>query len=73
MLSERQRRIFREAELHDGRYLLPRMFRAPEETATETDHDYVACRQLVYSGHARWLSFASTFAPGIKLTGKPLE
>lgn len=58
------------AVAHGERYLLPRRFRVG---GAEVDAQYAACAELVRSGHARWLSFASTMAPGIRLTDKPLE
>lgn len=67
-LGERAARIFESASKHDGRYLLPRRY--PGE---ETGANYEACRALVLSGHAEWLSYYSCFAPGIRLTGKPRD
>lgn len=48
----------------NGRYLLPRI------SGTKTEK---ACRELVESGHAEWLSQNSTYYPGIRPTGKPWE
>lgn len=54
--------IFREAEKHNGRFLISRH---------SDDPKHEACKKLVQSGHARWISSASNYYPGIQLTGKP--
>lgn len=67
-MNELQREIFRTAESHDGRYLLHRRYGNPPPP----DRHYDACAALVYSRHAKWLSSNSDYAPGIRLTGKPI-
>lgn len=51
----------------DGHYFLTHKY----DDRPEPKWD--ACRALVESGHARWMSSSSDYAPGIILTGKPLE
>lgn len=52
----------------DGKYLLPR-----RQPADRPSQEWVACDTLVRTGHARWISGASSYWPGIVLTGRPLD
>lgn len=59
--------IFEKARMTpSGDYLLPRKY------SDRPDPKWDACRELVESGHARWMSPSSDYSPGIVLTGKPL-
>lgn len=72
-LAERRAAIFASAEAHEGRHLLARRRRRYNDLSpkSELDLEYDACEDLVFSGHAHWIS--GNFAPGIRLTGKPLS
>lgn len=70
-MSEKE--IFREAEAHDGKYLLPRRFGRPSIPPDDRDLLYEACDRLVASGHASRIPSWSNMAPGIFLTGKPFD
>ena len=72
-LTERHRAIFASAEANEGRHLLPRRRRLYNDLSpkTETDLDYDACEDLIFGGYAHWIT--GNFAPGIRLTGKPLS
>lgn len=61
-----RREVFEVATQHGGQYLLPRR-------TTPDDGQRIACESLVDSGHARWIPFTSSMAPGIRLTGKPID
>lgn len=52
----------------DGKYLLPQ-----RQPANRPSPEWVACDTLVSTGHARWISGASAYSPGIVLTGKRLN
>ncbi len=60
--------MHQKATEHNGRYLLMRRFRKGD---SEKDALYDAAQWLVDHGYARWIN--SNFAPGIELTGKPME
>jgi hypothetical protein len=73
LITDLQKRIYAIAWEHEGRYLLARRFhrlRHRVSDPTELDLLYEACGELVNQGFARWMR--GQFAPGIKLTGKPL-
>lgn len=58
--------VFREAGKHGHMFLIGLH-------AKHGDPRYDACKSLVESGHARWLTSSSTYYPGIRLTGKPWD
>jgi hypothetical protein len=68
MTTPEEERIFIEAKAHGNRYLLRRRFRRFGVTT-----EWNAAEALVMSGHARWIPNYSNYAPGIELTGKPLD
>lgn len=60
--------MYREAQKHGDRYLLMKRFRRGD---LQKDALYETAGWLVDNGYARWIDSGSTFAPGIRLTGKP--
>lgn len=53
------------AKAHGNRFLLRQYHHYPRPVLYDT------AQWLVDNGYAQWLSYASTFYPGITLTGKP--
>lgn len=58
--------VYAIARAHDDTYLLLR-------PVSEDNDQNRACRALVESGHAVWIPWHSSLAPGIRLTGRPRE